>query len=332
MRLDRRTRILRGKRQGAFNRDQLYLDRALRARVGRKVRAHLRRLESVVLITPRWSQAQRFLDDVAVDVAIGTPRVEARLLSLQPLAGRNVHEAWSWLAQAFVEFCSLPSDGPLAHAVNRHGFRHALTSVFRRSTRGPRRALLLHGLEHLHVEARDDVLRCFEDHLDEVGTDRRLTLLFGGSVDTPQFELRGGVKIALPDFGPDEAIEALVEYLGPGERDRIAQVVELVGGVPALLDRLGSEAELGRLAADRDGLWRALGPLAEEVRGAVAIVSAVDGLAERLEEVSREGPLPEDVRWDRMLLRAGLFSAEGRIGRGKVALRAPLFAELAGSR
>ena len=62
-RLDRRIRILRGKRNGAFDPDQYYLERASRAKVARKVRFHLRRMDPVVLITPRWSEARVFLEE-----------------------------------------------------------------------------------------------------------------------------------------------------------------------------------------------------------------------------------------------------------------------------
>lgn len=329
-RLDRRMRILRGKREAAFNPDQLYLARAHRARAARKIRSLLRRNVPVLLVTPRWSQAPRFLDDLAVDLSVGRPAVQARPLSLHPLQARTVHEAWTWLVHAFTEFCTLPIDGPVATAVSRHGFREVMTSLFRRSVRGPRRALLMHGIEHLPVEARDDLFRAFEEHVDESGDERRINLLIAGSVDAPTFELRGGERVILPDYSTEEAIEALVEYLGPVDRQRLSGVIELVGGVPALVERIGAEGESsGELANDRQRIGRVLGPLMEEVRGAVAIVTAVDGLAARLEAVSREGSLPEDTRWDRMLLRAGIFVPEDEGQARRVRVRARLFADLA---
>lgn len=331
-RLERRTALLRGKRGLVFDPNQRYLGTADRARAARKVRVALRRMQPVLLVTPRWSQAPRFLDDLATDLAIGEPKIQARPLSLGPLLSRNAHESWTWLAHAMAEFCEIKLEGPIAQAVDRHGFRNVLGRLFRHSTHGPRRALLIHGVEHLHVEARDDLLRVFNDHVDEAGDMRRVVLLLAGSVDAPQFDLPGADRIVLPDFARAEAVEALAEYVGSAERHRLDTVVGLLGGVPALLDRVGAAWEKeGRTSADKEALWRALGPLADEVRGAVAIVSAVDGLADRLEQVSREGAIAEDTQWDRMLVRAGLFALVGAPTR-RVSLRAPLFADVAGSR
>jgi hypothetical protein len=327
-RFERRRHILDGRRGRAFDPRQYYREAAVRARAGRKVRFLLRQMQPVVLITPRWSRAHRFLDDIAVDLAVGTPPLRCRTLSLVPLQGRTVHESWTWLVHAMSEFCELRLAGPVAQAVSRDGFRHVMAGLFERSARGPRKALLVHGLEHLHVEARDDMFRVFEEHVRTAGDGRSINLLVAGAVDAPSFTLKGARRIVLPDFAREEAIEALVEYVGPQARGVLEPIVDLVGGVPALLDALGMMAENGgQLVGDRDQLFRSLGPLADEVRGAVAIASAVDGLATRLERVALQGPVPVDPQWDRLLERAGLVQvATGHVG--KVTVRAPLFAQL----
>lgn len=285
----------------------------------------------VVLITPRWSRSYRFLDDVKVDLAIGRPRIACQTLSLEPLQGHTVHESWTWLVRAMSEFCELGIQGPVSQAVSRNGFRHVMSGLFDASTEGPRRALLIHGLEHLHVEARDDLIRVFEEHVRRAQSARRLNLLLAGTVDAPSFAVRGASRLVLPDFAPQEAVEALVEHTGLVQRGQLDKVVKVVGGVPALVDAVGLAAENGEgLVMSREALLRALGPLADEVRGAVAIVSSVEGLADRLDEVASSGPLPVDAEWDGMLERAGLVQSTGARRPGHVALRAPLFAELAG--
>ena len=103
-RLERRTWLLRGKREGAYDIDQRWHEGALRSRVARRLRVLLRRNDPVVLLTPRWSQPARFLDDLALDLQIGSPRVRARVLSLQPLQARSVVETWQWLVRAIAEF------------------------------------------------------------------------------------------------------------------------------------------------------------------------------------------------------------------------------------
>ena len=129
-RFQRRKIILEGKKtQGAFDPDQYYLESARRGRTARKLRHHLRRMTPVVLATPRWSQAHRFLDEITVDLAVGEPRIEARTLSMAPVQGRTVHESRAWLLRGIMEFCSLDLQGPVTQAVDRNGFRHVLAEL-----------------------------------------------------------------------------------------------------------------------------------------------------------------------------------------------------------
>ncbi len=325
-RLDRRTRILRGKREGAFDRDQYFLERASRARAARKVRLLLRRQVPVILITPRWSEAQAFLDDLGTDLALGAPRIHCRTLSMAPMLGRSVHAARTWLVRALIEFCGLQVDGPVAQAVDRHGFRQVMREVLRRVEEGPRRALLVHQVEHLEVEARNDLIRVFSEHREEQGGRCRINLLLACSVDAPSFEVRDAERVFLSDFSEVEAVENLVELAGPAAHTELRYVVRTVGGVPALLRSLADDAPL---PASRDEVWRALGTLADEVRGAVSIVSSDDRLADRFEEVLQLGPLPIEPERDAPLLRAGLLQELYGGLSARVQVRSPLFAELA---
>lgn len=330
-RLDRRLAILRGKREGAFDRDQYYLEQAERARVSRKVRSLLRRMQPLTLVTPRWSQPRRFLDDVAVDLMLGEPAVRCRTLSLQPLEGRTPHQAWAWIVLAITEFCGLPIDGPAWQVVSRHGFRHVLRELLVRADAGERRCLMIHGLEHIHVEALRDLMEVFEDHVHHRAGEARFNLALAGSIDAPHFEFVGMERIVLPDFSEREALEALVEHLGPVELPRLRSLVALVGGLPAILDALGTEASdrLSEVVADRRALWRVLGGLALEIRRSFEIVAADDRLLERLEELARSGPLPEDPATDDALGRAGLTRVDGPARRRRTSLRAPALGDLA---
>ena len=327
-RLDRRLRLLRGKRKTVFDSVRAAaIASAVRGRAQRKVRAWLAQGRPVILVTPRWSLAPRFLDDVALDLQLGRVPVTARVLSVVLLSGRRPHESWGWLIQALREFLGVAENVRLAQAVNREGFRSVVTGLLRRTIGGSPYALLMHGVDSLPVEARDDLLRAFEEHAAEAGPDRRFTLLVASSVDGSNFELEGAARIPLPDFGYDEAIEALAEYVGPCDSERLARIIDVIGGVPALIDRLGVEAgTASRITHDRDAIWRTLGPLAEELRTAVAIASGVDGLTERIDEVAHGAKViaPVDIH----LLRAGLLNKAGL----KVSLRAPLFADLSGAR
>lgn len=330
-RLERRIWLLRGKREGAWDTDQRWHEDASRARVARRIRALLRRNDPVVLITPRWSQPARFLDDLALDLQVAAPRIRARALSLQPLQARSVVETWQWLVRAIGEFAPRAAlTSRASQCVDRHGFRSVISQMLARTVDGPRMALMMHAIEHLHLEVREDLWEAFSDHVESAGAKRTFNLLLAGALEPNAFDIENTDRVTLPDFGRREAAEAIVEHTGPMARDKLDNVWQLVGGVPALIEQIGRASEVQGLAADRDGLWRALGPLAEEVRGALAIVSAVDGLGERLEEILKTGEAEERAQ-DRMLLRAGLLTQRGTNPR-RVRLRAPVFADLATAR
>jgi hypothetical protein len=331
-RLDRRLVLLRGKRHGAFDRDQYYLEHADRARVARRTRALLRRMQPVVLVTPRWSDPERFLDDLALDLSLGTPQVECRTLSLVPLIGRTPYQAWTWLASAISEFGGLPMEGPASQVVSRKGFRHVLEGLLDRAEFGGRRCLMIHGLEHLHVDALRDLIAGFSEHAERRREAPRFNLLLAGSIDAPHFEFAGIERLVLDDFGEEEAIVELVERLGPSDLPRLRALVAAVGGVPALLDRIAAQAEarVSDVIADRRALWTVLEGVAAEVRRAVEIVASDDSLLARIDELARAGKLPEDRVRDTALVRAGLARTRGAGARTrKSMLRSPAFADLA---
>lgn len=330
-RLLRRREILRGKRQGCVDRDQYYLERAERARVERKVRVLLRRQLPVALVTPRWSQVRRFLDDLTTDLQLGEPDVACRTLSLAGLEGRTPHQAWSFLVLAVTEFCGLAIEGPAWQMVSRHGFRHTMKDLYARADHGPRRCLMIHGLESMHVEALRDLIEVFEDHALHREGEARFNLLLAGSIDAPHFEFAGVERLVLPDFGEEEALGALVEHVGVDDVPRLRSFVSLVGGIPAILDAFGTEAaeRISEVVADRNAVWRALGNLALEIRRAFEIVAADEALLGRLEALARDGALPTDPR-DERLLRAGFVRTIGHSARGRrTMLRAPVLADLA---
>jgi hypothetical protein len=329
-RLERRTAILRGKRAGSFDRDQYYLERAVRARVARKARIRLRRMEPLVLVTPRWSEARRFLDDLAVDLLVGEPAVRARTLSLAPLQGRTPHQAWSWLVMAMTEICSLPLDGPAWQMVSRRGFRHVMRDLFDGADHGERRCLMLHGLENVHVEALRDLIDVFQDHVRRRTREGRFNLLLAGSIDAPHFDFEGVERLVLPDFAEHEALEVLCEYVGADQMPKLRTVATTVGGIPAVLDVLGTAAaeRLSDVAAERSAVWRVAGPIATEIRRAFDIVAADEVLLSRIEKIAREGPQPPDPR-DDALIRAGLVRQVGPTDSSrKTVLRAPFLQDL----
>ena len=327
-RLERRTVVLRGKRRGAFDPDQYWLERAQRTRVARKVRARLRQMQPVVLRTPRWSAARRFLDDLGTDLLIGSPKVESRTLDCTAVKGLTQHQAWAWLVSALTQLAGIRMEGPAWQVVSRLGFQHAVRQLLQAIQEGPElRCLMIHAIEHIRFDALDDLIQAYEAFQGKLDQEPRFNLLLAGSVATDKIRVEGsGSVLTLQDFARPEAIEALVEDLGPLEAHRLAAVVEVIGGIPAVIETLaaGGEQHLSDLVADSDALWSLLGPLAGEIRGAFEIVHADDTLSERLERLATDGPLAEDPSVDSKLLLAGLTCRQPR---EKVAVRAPAFTD-----
>lgn len=330
-RLDRRTIILRGKREGAFDSDQYWMEAAKRERQARRLRVALRTTRPAVVIAPRWSQVQRFLDDVASDLAIEEPEIIARTLALQGLKGLTAHQAWGWLAAAIAEFCQITlAEGPAWQAVSRHGFRSVVTDLLEQAEDGPARCLMIHGMEHLQVEAVRDLIEVFEAHCN-THEDRRFNLLLAGAIDAPHFGFEGAERVELVDYSDREAVEALVEHFGPVDAYRLKAIVSIVGGVPALIDALGHEerSELVSILQNRETLWKVLGPVGEEVRAALDIVNADGEMARRLERLARKGELPEEAELDARLISAGLVRRHVRKSGAVTQIRTPWFADLA---
>ena len=330
-RLDRRLTILRGKRKGAFDPDQYWFERARRDRLARRVRTRLRRMQPVILRTPRWSQPRQFLDDISSDLLVGSPPIACRTLDLAPLRGLTVHQTWSWLVAAVAEFTQVRMDGPAWQAVSRLGFRTVMRQLLDAAQDGPTRCLMLHHLQTMPVEALEDLLMVFEEHRSDIDEPPRFNLLLAGSIAPNHVQVDGsGAPMLLQDYGDDEAVNALVEQLGPLASHRLQSVVGHIGGIPAILDALvaAGESAVNSIVADPSRLWNVLTKLTPEIRQAFQIVRADQVLSNRLEAIARDGVQPLDVLADPPLEMAGLIHRLPN-RRDQVAIRAPVFADLA---
>ena len=331
-RLDRRLTLLRAKRLGTFDRNQYVHEQANRARAARCVRTRLRRMSPVVLVTPRWSESHPFLDDLATDLLIGSPSVDCRTLNRELLAGLTVHQSWAWLVAATTEFCGVRLEGPAWQAVSRHGFRHVMNQLMAAAQEGPTRCLMLHNLEYIPVEALEDLISVFEEYRGGLDEPAKFNLLLAGSVKANHIQVEGaGNPLFLPDFTDPEAVEALVERVGPLERHRLRSVVARIGGVPSVIETIaaGGESVLSELVANPDSIWRLLGRLANEIRSSFDLISANDELFARMELLAKSGPLPCDPILDPQLNLAGLTHRIPLRHGQRTTIRAAVFAELA---
>ena len=304
-------------RPPTFDPAQRHLETALRGRTARKARAHLRRLDPVVLQTPRWSCPQGFLEDLALDLAVGEPGIGCRTVSFRPVAGRSLPEVWQFTLGVFAQ---LGRPGwvyrPPMAVVARLGFRSALRQLLddaHESSRYPV-ALLAHGAEHLPMSVLEDISEVWRDYADAALDDRRCGVLMAGAAGVSALSLSDGPVIELLDYGEEEAAG-------------IDRLVRFTGGVPALVAAVGDGmGRLGGLPADDTALLRCLGPVADELRGAVDIANADDDLSDRLQMLLPGWALPEIAEVDEPLFRAGLLRHVRAHGEPHVGLRTPAIA------
>lgn len=324
-RLSRRLDIARRvDPEARFDPDQHFLEAALRGRTARKVRAHLRRMEPLVLLTPRWSRPQAFLEDVALDLAVGEPAVGCRTVSFRPLKGRSTPEAWNFILGVLQQMLWRMDSLPMMVA-GRRGFRTAALGLLKRvQDECPDRvALLAHGAEHLPIDALEDLSEIWALFVDAVPHERRCSMLVAGSIDASVHLAEAG-RVQLQDYGEAEAAAAIISRSGPAPRAHLESAARFSGGVPALVEAVGrGSREKGGVARSRAGLVRAIGPLAEEIRMAVDIVNADSALADRLDELLAGEPLLEVPAVDKPLMMAGLLRKVRMPGEDRVLLRAP---------
>lgn len=350
-RSDRRFVLLRARRESNFDGSQRRLESAIRSRTARRIRGHLRRLEPVAMITPKWSAPQAFLEDLALDLAVGEPRVSCRTVALRPLMGRSAPEAWNFLLRVMGELCGPEyAHRPMPVVCDRRGFLYAAEATLDLAQdEAPLPvALLAHGTEHLPIEVLTDLAAIWARYAEQAGAARRFTLLLAGAVETPAFHVNPLPPIELADYGEAEAAATLVMRLGAVDPQVLRRVVLLSGGMPAIVqglaaaaDRAGEDTrpvvpsggfrverrrpgELRRLPTDSEALLRAVGPLADELRASVATVLSDPDVAGRFYALGDRGYAPEHPQLDAPLLNAGLARrVRGRPGGPFVELRSP---------
>jgi hypothetical protein len=347
--------VLRGRRDAPFDATQRRFELATRGRTARRIRGHLRRLEPVSVITPRWSSPQSFLEDLALDLAVGEPTVACRTVSLRPLQGRSVPEAWNFLLRVMGDLCGPEfCTRPVPQVCDRRGFFYATDALLdlAQEESPTAVALLVHGTEHLPYEALADLADAWARYSEQARDSRRCTILMAGALETPAFHLNVLPPIELCDYGEAEAAAALVGRLGVLDVPSLQRAVLLSGGVPAILQAIARAAEttaapaaerpigfrVARLPAsatrrvptDPAAVLKMIGPLADEMRASVATSLINPDIAGRFYTLAEQGPQVEDEGRDSPLLLAGLARRIwGRAGGPHVELRSPTLPLLA---
>lgn len=280
------------------------------------------------MLTPRWSAPQSFLEDLALDLAVGEPEIGCRTVSFRPLMGRSAPEAWNFLLRILGELGggewgvrSVPM------VCDRRGFFNAAAMLLDEAQdEAPYPiALLAHGAEHLPVEVLDDIAQVWSRYAEQTDRDRRCTLLLAGSVDTPALDMGGSSRMDLADFGELEAADSLVLQLGMIDPLELERAARFSGGVPAIVQALAQGAGRGFPNSPAEYL-RAMGPVANEIRAAVQSALTAPHTADRLTMLLDGEAQPEDPDVDPALLYSGVIRRVRSISAPHVALRSPAFA------
>lgn len=310
-----------------------FLETALRSRAARKARAQLRQMAPVVLRAPRWSAVGPFLEELALDLAVGEPGIGCRTVSLRTLHGRGLGEGWQFVLHIFGQLGRRGwSPSVPASVADRRGFRWALGRLLDEAHAAApwRLALLAHGAEHLPFEIVEDIGLAWDEYRARHPEGPRVTVLLAAPPGARGVTLPGAAEVDLSDYAEAEAAAALVGRSGPLPVRLIEAAARFSGGVPDLIDTLGRQARAGGLGADPHALLGALGPMADEMRGAVDIVSAHDDLSDRLYGLLSGEPGRLVPAVDQPLLDAGLLRPVRAAGGPQVALRTPALALLVG--
>ena len=177
----------------------------------------------------------------------------------------------------------------------------------------------------------EDIGAVWTEYLDRHPEGRRCAILLSGTASERWLTLGSAPRVELTDYAEDEAVAAIVGKAGPIPVRQAELAARFSGGIPGLVESFGKQGRAqGRLPMQRDELMASLGPLADEMRGAVDIVAAHDELSDRLGLLLHGEPIPLDDPLDTPLVLAGLARRVRSPDGAQVMLRAPAIAALVG--
>lgn len=317
-----------------FDRAQHFVEDAMRSRSARGIRLHVRRMEPLVVRTPRWSSPATFLEDLALDLAVGEPGMGCRTVNLRPLKGRRASESWQYTLHVFGQLGRREWRHRTPQmVVDRGGFRFALSTLIEEVHRTCVHpvALLAHGAEFAPVEVIEDIASVWRDYLECYPSGRRCTVLLAGTAGNDWWPLVGAPRVDLVDYGEAEAAAVIVGQAGKVPFSSLRKAAHFSGGVPGLVEALGERIRQdSSVPSHDDELLASLGSVVDEIRGAVDIVHMDSALADRLYDLVPGEPLQREPEVDEALAMAGLIRPVKCHGEDKVKLRAPAIATLLG--
>jgi len=282
-------------------------------------------MEPMVLLTPPWSSPRSFLEDLALEMAMGDPPLRCRTLSVSPLQSRKRPEIWKWLLAAFAGLEG-GRNLDIPYVASTVGFRQGLLQVLLQlQTRllVPT-ALLIHDAEILPAEVRLALMEAWSRFRRDLPAERRVEMILAGRF-RPEASCDLQV-ISLTDYGDQEASEVM-ESLVPCAPAHIQSAVRFSGGIPDVLGAMATHLRgAGSFSPSTSELLQSLGGLHQELAATVRTAHRHPQFSQRLTRLGTAGELPWEEDVDEPLERAGLLARNRNLTR----LRAPLFDALAG--
>ena len=342
--------------------ESMSLTGGLRGRDARRLRALITKMEPVVLMTPKWSNPRQFLDEMALELALGEPAIGCRTVSFQAVAGRGVVESRQLCLHILGQIGRRGwTEMSVAMVSGRDGFRMAVLNLLELAHRESRQRLVLvgHDADALPAELVDDLSEAFFMYRANHPEGLRCTIVLSAAQDSKWLNLGGSERVTLSDYDEAEAtlvvsqahLSAQTGSLDSDSTttsgslsDSVLTGISNAGGIPAAVDALTAGVASGRShGANTYALCglkqigsnthtghvnRELGVVYQEMREVIHMVSSHGALSDRLHMMKSLEIFPEAKEVDHQLTVAGLLRREQRVDGVYVSLRAPMMAPL----
>ncbi|RME27392.1 MAG: hypothetical protein D6798_04655, partial [Deltaproteobacteria bacterium] len=217
-----------------------------------------------------------------------------------------------------------------ATAADRKGFRWGLQQALEDAHRHSRHrlAVLLVGIEHVEVEVLSDLVDEWSAYCHRHPEGVRVVVLLAGAEQPRWLEMPGLQVTELEDYSEAETIAAIVQRCGPLPPAQLRLLSRFTGGIPELVEAVAEAVGERRDGLDVDRLLAGLGPVGDQVRGAIDRVAARGELLDRLEMLADGHPHTEWLDTDTPLIDAGLVRRVRGHGLPHVRMRAQAFSAM----
>lgn len=274
-------------------------DQTPRQRLLIQIRVYLKRRQSLLLKTPRWSEPELFWERV-----LGSKNKVCQLQTPSPQL--SLAEQWRHLLKQLGVIEEAPK--VLKFVAERSGFRSALIDALG----GLENPILIRHAERWPLSILADIQHVWAD----LNHRQRPALLISGSIQGGHVDH----QLWLPDLSVAESFQFLEISPDPQLREHVSRT----GGVPAMLKLL--KPVITKKNINRSVVEAAWEPLIDEAQRIVDHLATDSRPYMRLESIIRTGAQPFLYVLDQPLIESGLVRKVRRGSKSYSVLRAPIFA------